>query len=333
MNNKRSTMKDVAKLAGVTQATVSYVINNSANISEEVRTRVYDAIRELNYTPNYNARALKTSSSDIIGIILPDIVNQYYSQMAEYLENLLIQTNHHTMIYTTSYNPQYEKDIIQRLLSYDVQGIIVLYQLVDNANWNILKLSGKTIIALEGGSYCCQAGIPCIHTDGFSGGYMATKYLLDKGAQKIALIQQTAANEELYDRFLGYAQAMKDAELYRSDDVYYIDITSNRYDEYERIGYELIQQPYDAVVTVSDLIAVGIIRQLITHGKRVPEDIRVVGYDNVPLARLFIPALTTIARPLEDICKRIIQMMFSADAHSASSRIVFKPRLRVRESA
>lgn len=333
MNKKRSTMNDVAKLAGVTQATVSYVINNSANISEEVKARVYDAIKKLDYSPNYNARALKTNNSNIIGIILPDIVNQYYSRMVEYLESLLIRSNHHTMVYTTSYNPEYEKDIIQKLLSYDVRSIIVLYQLTDTANWNILKHSGKSIIALEGGNYCSQIGIPCIHTDSFSGGYMATKYLLDTGAEKIAFIHQTAVNESLHDRLLGYTQAMKEAAISYSEDIYYIESTSDRYEECKRIGSQLAELPYDGIVATSDLIAVGIIKHLILQGKKIPEDIRVVGYDNVPLAELFIPSLTTIAQPLENICELIMQALFPSDDMEETVCPVLKPDLIVRESA
>lgn len=333
MSKKRATMNDVAKLAGVTQATVSYVINNSANVSDEVKERVYDAVKKLDYRPNYIARALKTSNSDIIGIILPDIVNQYYSRMVEHLESLMIESGHHTMVYTTSYNPNYEKDIIMRLLSYDVQSIVVLYQLSDAANWNVLKLSGKPIIALEGGSYCSQIGIPNMHTDSFYGGYTATRHLLDTGAEKIAFIHQTAVNESLHDRFLGYSQAMKDAGLYHVEDIYYIENTANRYKEYEKVGSQLAGMPYDGIVATSDLIAFGLIRQFKMHGKSVPEDVRIVGYDNVPLADLCIPSLTTISQPIEEICEGIIGLLFSPDGEKPSVDMKFKPELIIRESA
>ena len=333
MSKKRSTMNDVAKLAGVTQATVSYVINNTANISDEVKARVYDAIKKLDYSPNYNARALKTNQSNIIGILLPDIVNQYYSRMVEYLESLLIQSNYHTMVYTTSYNPEYEKDIIQRLLSFDVQGIIVLYQLTNPANWNILKYSGKFIVALEGGNYCTQVGIPNIHTDNFSGEYMATKYLLDQGARKIAFIHQTAVNEALHNRFLGYAQAMNEAGCFCSEDIYYLENTADRYQEFKRIGDQLAVIPYDAIISTSDLIAIGLIRQLMIHGKNIPEDVRIVGYDNIPFAELFVPSLTTIAQPLEDICRQIVQVLLSSDHEDLSAVPALASRLIIRESA
>ena len=333
MANKRPTMNDVAKLAGVTQATVSYVVNNSANISDEVKARVNEAIKQLNYSPNFNARALKTNSSNIIGIILPDIVNQYYSRMVEYLEYLLIQSNHHTMVYTTSYNASFEKDIIQRLLSLDVRGVIVLYQLTDANNWDTLKKSGKKIIALEGGSYCTQIGIPCIRTDSFSGGYMATNYLLSQGAKRIAYIHQTAIIESLYDRFLGYTKAMKDADLYQPEDVYYMDNTADRYKEWERIGNQIAALPYDAIISTSDLIAFGIIRQLLQHGIHVPEDMRIIGYDNIPLAGLFIPALTTMAQPLEDICKQIVSLLFPEEGCTDDITTAFTPKLIIRESA
>jgi len=333
MAKKRATMTDVARLAGVTQATVSYVINDSAHISEEVKAKVFQAIKELNYTPNFNARALKTNSSNIIGIILPDIVNQYYSRMVEYLEELLIQRNHHTMVYTTSYNPDYERDIIQRLLSLDVSGIIVLYQFSDKSNWTLLKSSGKPIVALEGGEYCDEINIPCIRTDSYQAEYSATKYLLNSGAKKIAFIHQTAVNESLYNRFLGYVQAMKDANLFDSSDIYYFENTAEQKEECERIGSLLSVLPYDAIIASSDLIAVSLIRQLLIHGKKVPDDVRMIGYDNLPLASLFIPALTTIAQPLEEICKRIVEIIFVSENELPLISTTFQTKLIIRDSA
>lgn len=333
MSSKRSTMNDVAKLAGVTQATVSYVINDSANISDEVKKRVFAAIEKLNYSPNYNARALKTTSSNIIGIILPDIVNQYYSRMVEVLEELLVKSNHHTMICTTSYNPDYEKDVIQRLLSYDVQAIITLYQLTDPSNWNILKQSNKSIIALGGGSYCSNIGIPCINIDNYQGGYMATQYLLNKGHKRIAYVHQTAHNESLHSRFLGYTDAMRDANLYNPNDIFYIESANNKYEEGEKIGSQLSELAYDAIFASSDLIAVGIIRQLANHGKKIPDDVSIVGYDNVPLAELIIPSLTTVMQPTEDACRRMVEYLFPDDDNKSDEWPTLQPYMIIRESA
>ncbi|OON85975.1 hypothetical protein BXO88_10130 [Oribacterium sp. C9] len=332
MAPKRATMNDVAKLAGVTQATVSYVINNSANISDEVKERVYEAIKQLNYSPNFNARALKTRTSSIVGIILPDIVNQYYSRMVEYLEILLSKKNLHTMVYTTSYNPEFEQEIIQRLLSVDVCGIIVLYQFSNPENWNILKHSGKTIIALEGGAHCSEIGIMNVRTNSFAGEYMATKFLLDEGAKRIAFIHQTAVNESLQDRLMGYTQAMKDAELFQPMDIHYINNNADFYQELKKVGEVLCKTPVDGIVSTSDLIAIGIIRQLSLHGIRVPDDVRIVGYDNVPFASFFIPALTTIAQPMEEICNRIIELLFSDDEQISQNNNAFEPKLIIRET-
>lgn len=332
MSPRRATMNDVAKLAGVTQATVSYVINDSANISDEVKARVYAAIKELDYSPNYNARALKTNRSNIIGIILPDIVNPYYARMVELLEQVFIKTNHHTMVYVTSYNPKYEKDIIHRLLSCDVYGIIVLYQLTDAANWNILRQSGKSIIALEGGKYCSEIGIPCVLIDSFYGGYTATKYLIEKGSKKIAFIHQTAVNETLHDRFRGYRKAMEEAGRFDSDDIFYVESSFNIYEEGKKIGSQVAVLPYDAIFASSDLIAVGVIKQLILHGKKVPEDVSVIGYDDIPLAELFIPALTTMVQPLKEVCQLIVQILLPKDGETPPNLPLLKPSLVIRES-
>ncbi|BAK47560.1 transcriptional regulator [Clostridium sp. SY8519] len=333
MTKKRTTMKDVAKLAGVTQATVSYVINNSANISDEVKQRVNEAIQKLNYTPNYAARALKTNSSTIVGIILPDIVNQYYSGIIEYLENLLIQSDYHTMVYITSYNAKYESDIIQRLLANNVHSIIVLYQFTDPANWDILKNSGKPVIALEGGSHCTQIGIPNIQTDNFAGGHLATKYLLNQQLKKIAYINQTVVVDALQERYRGHTEAMKEADCFDPANTLYLDNEKDYYQECCRIGAEIAKSDYEAIITTSDLIAMGLIRVLKSLGKRVPEDFRVIGYDNIPPSQIFIPAITTIAQPLEEICSRILDVLFPTEDKDLSESEPLTPSLLARESA
>ncbi|MCF0146555.1 MAG: LacI family DNA-binding transcriptional regulator [Eubacterium sp.] len=333
MSKKRTTMKDIARLAGVTQATVSYVINGTANISDEVKERVNKAIEQLDYRPNYNARALKTNTSNVIGIILPDIVNQYYSRMAKYLESLLVKSNHHTMIYTTSYDPDREEEIIKRLLSYDVHGIIVLYQLINPQNWDILKRSGKEIVSLEGGTYCSQLGIPNLHTDGFSGEYAAAKYLLDKGVKRIAFIHQTAINDTLQNRFLGYVKAMQESGLFNPQDVFYLENTADFYSECKRIGAQIAAQPYDGILSTSDSIAISLIRQLLINGKKVPDDVRIIGFDNVPLAEQFIPSLTTVSQPSEEICRQIISILFHDPESGEPDPSLIKPQLIIRESA
>ena len=135
MPRKKPTMKDVAKLAGVTQPTVSYVINGTATISEEVRERVYKAIEELHYKPNYNAVALKTQRTRTIGIIIADITNAYYAHMVSLLEKELTRNGYLTLIGSTGYKERVETELIERFLDHNVEAFIICYELGDPKCW------------------------------------------------------------------------------------------------------------------------------------------------------------------------------------------------------
>jgi len=334
MSKDNPTMKDVARLAGVSQPTVSYVINGSASISKEVKERVNEAIRQLNYKPNYYAKALKTNSTEIVGIIIPDIVNQYYARLLQLLEEDLHAKNYQVIIYSTSYNGKLEETSVRQLLAYNVHAVIALYQFSNKKCWDLLKAFGKPVVAIEGGSYCASLGIPCINVDSRLGGYMATRHLLGAGRRRIAYIHQNSDIEALQERREGYVEAMKAAGLFQSTDIFVTKNPNDKWNEGKLLGRKLALHPYDGIIVCSDLIAVGIIKELQRAGKQVPEQVAVVGYDDVPIAELFIPALTTIAQPLEEICAIAIEIIFSAADRSADIPVpTLQPKLVKRESA
>ena len=331
MRKDTPTMKDVARLAGVSQPTVSYVINGSASISQEVKDRVNNAIQALNYKPNYNAKALKTNTSKIVGIIIPDVVNQYYARLLQILEEDLQAKRYHLIIYSTSYDGTIEETSVRSLMSYNVHAIITLYQFTNPKCWDLLKDYGKPAVAIEGGQYCTKLGIPCINVDSHLGGYMATRHLLGLGRRRIAYVHQNSDIDALQERRNGYIEAMRAAGLFREEDIFTTKNPNDKWNEGKNLGKRLAQLPYDGIITCSDLIAVGVIRELLHAGKKVPDDVSVVGYDDVPIAELFIPALTTIAQPLEEICALAIKTIFDASARDVLPTL--QPQLIKRESA
>lgn len=331
MSSKRPTMKDVAKLAGVTQPTVSYVINGTANISDEVKEKVYQAIKELNYKPNYYARALKTNKTNMIGIVIPDISNQYYSRMVNLVETLLKDKNYTVVIHSTNYDKDLEEKSIKQLISYNVEGMIIMYQLGNKKCWKQLKESGKSVVILEGGKHCLD--IPCINIDNHLGGYMATKYLLDKGLKNIVYVGQNSHIEALSERYEGYKEAMQEANLFHQDNIYLTSGPGDKWKEGRIIGQKLTSSNIDGIVVSSDIIAVGIIKALLINNEKVPDDISIIGYDDIPLAALFVPALTTIAQPTEDMCNIAIQILLNDDTSSYTNIPLLKPKLIKRETA
>lgn len=327
---KQPTMKDVAKLAGVTQPTVSYVINGTATISDDVKERVNQAIQQLGYKPNYNAIALKTKRSRVIGIIIPDITNAYYSVMASLLEKRLTKEGYVVLINSTSYKEKVEMLILQKLLSYNVEAFIVTYEFSCAKCWEILKGSGKEVIAIEAGP--SGSMFPQIETDNFYGAYIATEYLIKCGRKKIAYIDQNSGIDVLRNRKRGYREALKQSSQKEELILKEEDAPESKCEEGISVGKKLLGTDIDGVVVSSDEITVGILKTLISSGVKVPEDMAVIGYDDIPAAKLFIPELTTISQPMTDICENAVDMLLKTIHGEQVESIKLKPDLKVRKT-
>ena len=328
MDKKRATMKDVAKLAGVTQPTVSYVINKTANISLEVTERLNQAIKELKYEPNYSAVALKTNRTRMIGVIIPDISNEYYAKLVNIVVSLLAENGYTLMIHSTSYCEDIEEQCVKSQLTYNVDGFIVMYQMRSQVCLDMLRDSGKKVVILEGGTQ--YKNISYINTDNLYGGYTATKYLLDQGRKNIVYIDQYDSLIALNARRDGYIKAMKEAGLYRKDLIFSTSKPGDKWEEGILLGRQLLLHDIDGIIVSSDIIAIGILKTFLMAGKKIPEEVALVGYDDVPLARLFMPALTTMEQPVEAMCKLAVQRIIG---EKETGNKVFKPHLIIRETA
>lgn len=332
MAEKKTTMKDVARLAGVTQPTVSYVLNGTASISEEVRERVLKAVETLNYRPNYNAVALKTRRTNEIGIIIPDITNTYYSSMVSMLERELTKMGYLGFFGSTGYQKKTEREILDRFLYHNVDAFIIAYQLGDPECWKMLKNSGKKAITIEAGK--AGEGFPGIEMDNHFGAYNAVKRLYEEGRRHIVYISQTYGIEALILREQGYIDAVKDFGVQKEPVILSTDITEGKWKAGTQIGEQLADaKEIDGILVSSDEIAVGLIKTLMSSGINIPGDISVIGYDNIPLAELYIPGLTTVAQPIEEVCVKAGEMIGKLMRGESAESLVLRPELIVRETA
>lgn len=330
MKKRQPTMKDVAKLAGVTQPTVSYVINGTANVSPEVKERVYKAIDELHYKPNFNAIALKTQKSHVIGIIVPDIANSYYSLMASLLEKGLTKAGYTVLLNSTGYKIKVENQIVKQLLLHNVEAVIVTYQFSNPDCWKLLKDSEKKVVTIEAGKDA--ESFLQIEADNYSGAYEATEYLIRQGRKKIAYIGQNSNMDALSLREAGYLAALKKAGSQDKPVIYRTSGPDKKWEEGSKIGQELIHSDIDGLLVSSDEIAIGILKVLLSSGKKIPDDVSVIGYDDIPIARLFIPELTTVAQPVYEICEYAIDMLLDSLNGIMHEPVVLKQHLINRQT-
>jgi LacI family transcriptional regulator len=291
-------LKDVASLAGVSTATVSNVLNgNTSKVSAETRDRIQKIINEVDYKPNAMARSLAKKESKIIGLVVPYVgpeedflINPYYVQMVAALERYVRKKDYYLMLRCV---PDC-RSVIPLLSSWNVDGAFFL-GVVNKDVEEIKNALGAPVVFLD--TYTTVEGIVNVGLDDYRGGYLSAKYLISKGHKKIALISPDYnIPGVVQERYRGFVKACSEnsiefteKDVYRSDSAYQSAIS---------IGMDvaLSKKGYTAVATFSDIVAFGVIEGIRQCGYSVPDDISVIGFDNLPQCEYITPGLTTIAQ-------------------------------------
>lgn len=301
---RRVNITDVAREAGVSTATISYVLNQKATetISPETMERVYAAIKKMNYVPNLSARSLVSKRSNMIGVVIPQtepgkefmFSNPYYGEFLSNVEYTARKNGYHVLISGTEANQSY----INVAKNRGLDGIVIVGMYPDEFYME-LKQSQVPIVMVD--SYSNEHYFHNIGINDRHGGYIATQHLIKNGHRSIAFVSGKVREEGVnYKRFLGYKDAMKEAGLEINDKSIYIGNVSH---EYGMEAARLIKengQGETAVFSTADIMAVGLIKGLKLHGLRVPEDVSVVGFDDVYLANISDPSLTTIRQNIAE---------------------------------
>lgn len=298
---KRTTIKDIAKAVGVTPAVVSYVLNGKEyKVSDGTASKVKSVIKELNYIPNLTARGLVNNKSHLIGVIIPQtedskqmlLTNPFYSEIVSGVESKLREYGYHLLLSGVEKGNSYLDTSVQRNL--DGAIIMGIYQ---EQFYEELKQASIPIVLID--SYISDNYFFRIGIDDEYGGYIATRYLIDQGHREIALvtgsIKQDGVNEK---RFSGYKRALSEAGIFYNPD--YVFDGSVSYDHGCTAGktIALEYRKVTAVFAGADLIALGVISSLKENNVEVPDDISVMGFDNVSTLKFSLPPLTTVGQDI-----------------------------------
>lgn len=293
-----ASIKDVAKEANVSIATVSRVLNDIDVVNQETKQRVLDAIEKLDYRPNILARSLKTQRSSTIGIIIPDISNSLYPEIVRGAEDLASIYNYNIMLCNTDLDKNREKESFNILREKMVDGIIYMGDSLDKDIKGAIKNSGVPVVSV--GTMDDEDEVPSIGIDSYLGAKEAVEYLISLGNKNIAYIgydKDTALEHEKI--YKGYRDAMSNVGLLNESLIYRGNL---KYEQgIEGINKITENHQIDGVICGCDQMAIGVINALRDKGIKVPEDVNVIGFDNIALAAVYHPKLTTVARPLYDM--------------------------------
>ena len=341
---KKATVSDIAKRAGVSAATVSRVMNDTDYpVRAELRARVLDAAAQLNYKPNVFSQILKGSPSREIGVIVPSITNLFYAQLVSSVEEECLRRGYTPIICSSQNSSELEKRHLENLERKQVEGVLLSCVHLNDSLLDALADSTRAFVLFD--QTTPGYGGDCVGFDFFAGGYMATKHLLDCGHRDIAFLSGPIDRPSRNQYFEGYRRALRDAGVRMNNRrvVLYGDSEINSDASLEtdfRYGWELgrilMQGDYlpDALVMVNDMMAIGTIKYLEQEGVRVPQDISVIGFDDISICSMVSPALTTIVQPARETGRLASQILLDRleGKEVAEGNVILQPRLVERES-
>ena len=292
-------IKDVAEKAGVSTATVSHVINNTRYVSEPTKQKVIESMNELNYKPNTIARSLRSNKTKMIGFIVPDISNFFFTGLANYIEDELKTRDYSLFIGNSNESIEDEKKQITKLKSQLIDGLIVAPAVGDHSFLKSLENSKDCPIVFVDRKPEGFNGLSVL-ADNFNGSYQAVKYLIEKGHEKIGIITGLPGLSTTRERLNGYKKALKDYNIQINTE--FIEVGDSRFNT----GYELTSKLFKdknitALYVTNNLMCVGAMEFLNKHNISIPDEIAIIGFDDYNWASITNPPLSVIKQPIEKI--------------------------------
>lgn len=326
------TIKDVAKLAGVSTATVSRVLRNEPNVSDETMQRVLAAIEKLNYEPSLLGRNLRKQSTMFVIVVLPDITNPFFAKILRGIEDVAHSFGYTVMLCNTDNDPERELAYTNILRRNGADGVIFLTARVDSIH--LLQLAAIKPVVL-GCEYVRGLPLTQVSIDNYRAAFEATSHLLQLGHRRIGFINGPDNVILCRDREAGYQMALHQAGIAPDPNLCW-------QGEFE---YEVglrgashmldLPDPPSAFFCSSDVLAIGAANAVRARGLRVPEDVAIVGFDDIEFARMYRPALTTVTQPMyqigETAMRLLVELMQRKDL--SPRQVVLPHQLTIRDSS
>ena len=331
---KRVTIKQIAQLAGVSVSTVSRVINGSQLVDEETRQRVQAVIREQNYIPNRLAQGLVRQHSRTVALILPDIANPFFSDIIHGVEDALVPRGYSMYLCNSNFNHDRESQFLEEMAERQAEGAIIISAFLQNVP-QIQRLNQSTMRIV--GIHTQIEGIDRVNTTDYQGMSSATAHLLELGHRRIAFLCIDLRG--CRPRYKAYCDQLEKNGV-EVDPAYVREGIREAYTP--NPGYLLtkalleLPKPPTAIQTLNDHLAYGAYKAIFEKGLRVPEDISVVGYDDLPLSQLLQPPLTSVHQPAYEMgeagAELLLKDLGQGERRGPCREVLFDTRLVVRGS-
>ena len=325
-------MSDVAKLANVSPATVSRVLSNPDLVSKETREKVMEVINRVKYKPHIVARQFRTKETKIILVVVPDITSAFFSKVLRGIEHVAVQNGYQVILGDTENDTEREQEYINLLLQKQADGMVLLTARQDKTKLEEIAEHFPMVLACE---YMDGLNVPTVSIDNISSARKATEHLIQQGHTKIAHITGPINVILSRDRLRGFQQAMMSHDL--EIDSAYIQEGDFSFDSgyHQMLKLLALETPPTAVFAFNDEMAMGAIKAVKDSHLSIPEDVAVVGFDNIKMASVIEPNLTSIDQPKYEIGKKAMELLLNLINGESlqKKKFVMKDELIVRESS
>ncbi|MBC1348404.1 LacI family transcriptional regulator [Listeria welshimeri] len=308
---KKTSIKDIAKLSGVSVATVSRVINDNGRFSEETRQKVLAVIKETNYQMNFSAKSLRMNKSFSVGILVPDISNYFFSSVVQQMEAILFEQGYSTIICNTGRNLDKELAYLNMLESKMVDGLIVISG-ADEFGFNYSN-------AENGIPYVCIDRQPkdkkdtiFISSNHYQGAFEATEALIHAGAKSPVIFMHSRQSSSAKERLKGFQDALKKNNIQMDPElsIFTMDLQKS---DYQKNIATFVQKAkkMDGIFAINDHIAIELLNFLPTIGKKIPDDIKLIGFDDTPQCNYTVPKLSSVKQNIPEIAQITVDNLIS----------------------
>lgn len=326
------TISDVARTAGVSVPTVSRVLNDRSNVAPDLVAKVKAAIKALDYQPSRAARRLRSDNSPLIGVVFSDISNPFYINVLKGIEHVLSRAGISLLISNADADPKREAEMLRVMRAEDVAGIIIAPSREESRELAAAVANGLPVVVFDRRMTDCD--VDTVVGDGFAGARRAVNHLIDLGHCRIAIVSGPLRLSSARDRYNGYLEAMSSRGIV-------VDPALTRFGDYRlESGYDLASgllsapSPATALFVANNQMTIGALNAIHDAGRRIPEDIAVVGFDDFDWAVSLNPPLTTVAQSTFDIGVNAATLLLAriADDGLPTRTVVLETTLRVRAS-
>jgi len=295
---KKITIKDIARMANVSHTTVSRALNDKSRIRKETKEKILSIAKELNYQPNFIARSLVMRRTKTLGLVITTIINPFYMELAQGIERTAIELGYNIILCCTHSDSSIEKQYIDMLRSKGVDGIIFTSAHMDDGNIVGLAEEGFPIILVNRRTYhpIVKEGVDYVGVDNIRGGFLAVEHLIKLGHQRIGMIGGSFESSVSFERLEGGKRALQAYSL-QENDVYFLEgnfLKESGYQGGKR--FLKMEEPPTAIFATNDYMALGTYEAILEEGFKVPEEIAIVGFNDIEFAAMKGIELTTIGQ-------------------------------------